>query len=291
MLRFVVILVITIVGLLRPQTGAASFYFDISNAFMPDELTQVMVGEEMVPVFESPSTQTLSRGVVIILAEQSPSGLTLSNARALTDLLNDKGWHTLISPAPYILSAESRSDTVSDVRPEQDETNDLSQPIHPRSDSRSQPMDYTMNAEQLMVLMSALNSHLRSQQGFRIVIAQGMSAAQLLDLGSQNSISAPDTLVTLAPYWPTLETNKRIPDFIAGTEFPVLDLSLPNLNPWEQQTVKMRRDHARTALKLHYRQHLLVEQSVNAYTAGNEKSPYIQSLTNAILGWVKYLGW
>lgn len=258
----------------------ASYYYDISHAFMPDELTQISVGENIVPVFESPSNQSLSRGVAIILADQSPEGLSLNNAIQLSYRLNDKGWHTVVSPAPIPIA----QNTAQDV----EETQNT---VHPRSDSRHQAFDYTLHSQHLMLLINALNAHVEQYQGYNLIIAQGMNAAQLLDLGSKNAISLPNTLVTIAPYWPDIDTNKRIPQFISETEFPVLDLSIPHLNVWEQQTVKMRKNLATTSLKLHYRQQVVTVPSVKIQSTKNEKNPFIQSVASNILGWIRYLGW
>lgn len=276
-MRQVIIALITIIAGLLPNKAMASYYYDISHAFTPDELTQISVGENLVPIFESLSNQSLSRGVAIILADQSPDGLSLSNAIQLSYGLNQKGWHTVVSPAPI----------PSMINPTQDDP----KAIHPRIDNRHQAFDYSEHSQHLMLLINALNAHLEHYQGYNLVIAQGMNAAQLLDLGSRNAISEPNTLVAIAPYWPDMETNKRIPQFISETEFPVLDLSIPYLNFWEQQTVKMRKTLATTSLKLHYRQQVVRAANVKIQPTENEINPYIQSITSSILGWIRYLGW
>ena len=277
MLRSLIIALSTIMGLLLPNMGVASYYYDISHAFSPEELTQISVGEERVPVFESSSNLALSRGVAIILAEQSPQGLPLSSAIQLSYMLNDKGWHTLVSPAPIPLT--------------QNKNDDIPETLHPKSDSRAHVFDYTLHSQHLMLLMQALNTHLDNHQGYNMVIAHGMNAAQLLDLGAQNAISLPSTLVTIAPYWPNTKNNKRIPELITHTECPILDLSIPYLNSWEQQTVKTRKTLANTSLKLHYRQLVLTAPNVKIEPAENEKNPYIQLIASSILGWTRYLGW
>lgn len=277
MLRLTVMIMLSTAIFGVPYPTQASYYHDISHGFLPNELSEVLVGEESVPIFESPSTLPLSRGVVLILAQKSDLGLSLINAKQLAQLLNEKGWYTVVSPAPVAIFQEAESENLTD--------------IHPKSDSRALRLDYAQNAQRLTMLMQALHSHISSHQGFRVVVAQGMNAAQLLALSSQDLITDPDTLVTLSPYWPTNEQNQRIPSLVATSDFPLLDISVSNFNTWEQHTVTKRKTLSHASLKLHYRQHQFVGQGFELSLHQNDQNPIIQSVANKILGWMKYLGW
>ena len=201
-----------LMGYFAPGAQAQSLYEDITHAFLPDDITYVMAGEIRVPIFESPSALPISRGAAIILADASPTGLSIGDARHLASLLNEKGWHAVVSPVSFTL--EEEPDLPVD------------EAIHPKSDSRLQRQSYVSSSQHLTILINALNTHLESHQGFRMNIAYGMQAAQLLDLGSKGIIPSPDTLVAITPFWPNADINRGVPEFIAGTEFPVLDLSI-----------------------------------------------------------------
>ncbi|MDO6565766.1 hypothetical protein Q4561_01715 [Alteromonas sp. 1_MG-2023] len=256
---------------------AQSLYEDITHAFLPEDITYVMAGEIRVPIFESSSALPVSRGVAIILADASPSGLSIRDARHLASLLNEKGWHAVVSPVSFALEEEP------DLPVEE--------ATHPKADSRLQQLNYVTASQHLTTLMNALNTHLESHQGFRMNIAYGMQAAQMLDLGSKGIIPSPDTLVTIAPFWPNVDINRSVPEFIAGTEFPVLDLSINDTNPWATQTEVKRKQLAATSLKLHYRQQSLATQNSTFGLMENENSANIQLIGANILGWAQYLGW
>jgi hypothetical protein len=122
-------------------------------------------------------------------------------------------------------------------------------------------------------------------------IAYGMQAAQLLDLGSKGIIPSPDTLVAITPFWPNADINRGVPEFIAGTEFPVLDLSINDTNTWASQTETKRKQLAITSLKLHYRQQSLSTHNSTFGLMDNENSAKIQLIAGSVLGWTQHLGW
>lgn len=279
MLRLLNNLMCCMLALVLCHAAQASYYTDISNAFMPDELSQLSVGEDSVPIFEIPATTPLARGVVMILSEQSPSGLNLIQAKNLAHLMSQKGWHSIVSPVPLVLTDNVQLD------------NESVSPTHPRADSRHTLLDYEASSQHLTLLLNALNAHSQRHQGFRILVAQGMSAAQILALGAEQKIESPNTLVTLSPYWPQASINRQIPSAMANTDFPVLDLAVPNVNEWAARTVDNRRFVASTSLKLHYRQQKIPAHISASSIGESKKSPYIQLLGGHIIGWTRYLGW
>lgn len=264
-------------GYFVPGAQAQSLYEDITHAFLPDDITYVMAGEIRVPIFESSSALPISRGAAIILADASPTGLSIGDARQLASLLNEKGWHVVVSPVSLTL--------------EEDPDLPVDEAIHPKADSRLQRQNYVSSSQHLTILINALNTHLESHQGFRMNIAYGMQAAQLLDLGSKGIIPSPDTLVAITPFWPNDDINRAVPEFIAGTEFPVLDLSINGTNPWALQTQAKRKQLATTSLKLHYRQQSLFTQNSTFGLMDNENSAKIQLIAGSVLGWAQHLGW
>lgn len=305
---------IVCVFVLLCHCAQASYYTDISNAFMPNELTHVQVGEERVPIFEIPAVTPLTRGIVLILAEQSPSGLNIRQAKSLANLMSKKGWHSIVSPVPVILAspfanydmpstssvstelrANSNTENSSSTNAQMNNTNNEQNiniaALHPRQDTRPPTLDYNRSAQHLTLLLNALYEHSKAHRGFRIVIAQGMSAAQILSLGAAEKIAPPNTLVTLSPFWPQASINSQIPTAIAGTDFPVLDLAVANVNEWATRTEDNRRFIASTSLKLHYRQQKLPANTFSSSFNDDNKSPFIQLLGGHIIGWTRYLGW
>ena len=258
---------------------------DVQHALMPDEYQEIIVGESSFPVFDTPSSLPLTLGVAFIFADDSASGFSLFDAQHLSSSLNEKGWRTVIFP--LFLNA-SVADQISA------ETAEISDPetqINAREDSRKMIADYTDIQQQLMLIMNQLYQFSDSTAGFRLVIASGMTAAQLIDLGANARIAAPDTMVSIFPYWPHYSINQALPSLVAQTPFPLLDISYAQQNPWDEKTAQQRETLARSSLKLHYRQRRLASPHIHHPTTQNQQPPHIQLLAGQILGWTRYLGW
>jgi hypothetical protein len=289
-----------------PKAAFGDYFTDISHGFALGEVQELLVGERIVPIIEVESQTPLSQGVAIIIVEPFLSSFSLSQSKELAGYLSEKGWRVVISPFNLNTmptesdiepadTSEQGADTQAAVDTSAEQTSDSSgqgnRVIHPRSTNLTQYFDFEKTSERLTEQLIALNNRLQNVQGYRLVVAQGMLAATFLDATSNNLAFEPDSLVTISPYWPEADVNKSISDLVANTSFPVLDLSIDGLSDWENSTVVMRRNRAKTSLKLHYRQVLLPSSNSVFSLNQNQKTPYIQLVANNTIGWTRYLGW
>ncbi|MCU7553012.1 alpha/beta hydrolase family protein [Alteromonas sp. ASW11-19] len=268
---------------LANTAGASVRAADVARQFFPGEYQTVLAGEQTVPVLFSEASLPLVRGVIIILVEEGTQNLNLASARELAFALNTKGWHTLVSPSLLVTGAPATQTTET--------TGETATQPHPMSASVTPAVNYAASQAQLLQLMTALNNYLTSYKGYRLVVASGMTAAQLLALSASDTLAPPDSMITIAPFWPQREYNHELPGLMAQTGFPLLDISTSMANPWQRDTATKRRNAARTALKLQYRQRQL--QAVNTASADGRSAnaPFVNWLSGEIYGWISYLGW
>lgn len=300
LLRTMLAAIGAVLTLIAPALGAPSPE-DTSRQFFDDEMSTLLVGEQSVAVFPAPSTLPLKRGVAVLFYEPGSLGLTFDVAAQVGNRLNEHGWDTLLVPAMF--SANTSLSETSDN--EQDA-------VQPRTDSLSPAIGYTDSRATFSLLLNAVYQHIADKEGFRMVIAQGMTAALLLDTGSNDAITVPDTAVVLSPFWPKREHNQSIPAHLADTTFPVLDIGLNDYNNWALSTRFKRSQEARTSLKLHYRQQVMLSlgtaaiarsvsysgrqlshaiPSASSPATASSMSPFATRLAGRIHGWTTYLGW
>ncbi|MEW9798437.1 DUF3530 family protein [Alteromonas sp. CYL-A6] len=278
---------------------------DIARQLYPDEVTSLMVGDDSMPVLVSPPYTPLTRGTAVVFYESGitagNTGLTLDIASQLTGRLNGAGWQTVLVPS-MLTPLTTATDTT---------TLPADSPVHPRTDSMQVAIDYVASRNTTMLQLAALNRFLRNADGYRMLIAQGMTATLLLDSADNESSTPPDTMVVLSPFWPERERNLTVPEMIARTSFPVLDIALNDFNNWALATRFLRERAATTALKLHYRQRPLSSLGSSVINAGTASlsgagmrtdvtaqnagfagaSPFAVRLAGRIYGWITYLGW
>ena len=291
-----------------PKAAFGDYFTDISHGFALGEVQELLVGERVVPIIEVESQTPLSQGIAIILVEPFLSSFSLSQSKELAGYLSEKGWRVVISPFNLNMmptksglestdtsgqGADDQSAAVGSATAQQQlgsngQSNSI---IHPRSTNLTQYFNFEKTSESLTEQLTALNNRFQNVQGYRLVVAQGMLAATFLDATSNDLAFEPDSLVTISPYWPEADVNKSISDLVANSSFPVLDLSIDGLSDWEKNTVVMRRNRAKTSLKLHYRQVLLPSSNSVFSLNQNQKTPYIQLVANNTIGWTRYLGW
>ncbi|MBC3766255.1 DUF3530 family protein [Neptunicella marina] len=216
------------------------------------------------------------KGLALLISDFSrPSA---SNLHQLSKRLNRAGWQTLIIPAPVTLEL-----TNLDLSQEQaDRQQQLA-----NSFRKGEFVDQQA-AEQLeqtfLSQMQTINQSVNQPSGFRLVIAQGMSAAWLAKIYQEKKLPAPDALVAIGPYFPQWQLNQQLGEMLAGMTAPVLDLYSNSDNNWVTSTSERRRIEAQKAFKVHYRQRLVAGFASNA----TEPSGFI---SREITGWVKSMGW
>ncbi|BFT29101.1 hypothetical protein D210916BOD24_02770 [Alteromonas sp. D210916BOD_24] len=249
-----------------------------------------MAGENNLPIIQVDAQSPLPLGTAVILTEPFPSSITLAEGHSLATMLSEKGWNVIISPFHLPLK-EPSDDTDSNEAQEPNKDTAQIASIHPRSNSLSQHADFNATQGALQIQLNALNNFIKDRQGYRLYIAQGMVAAAYISATREQPSLYPDTFVAISPFWPELAINNQVVEHVAQSEFPVLDLSLSNFNGWATITHERRRISAKNALKLHYRQINIPNNSSYFSMTPNQKSPYIQLVANNTIGWTRHLGW
>ncbi len=99
--------------------------------------------------------------------------------------------------------------------------------------------------------------HLEQQPGYRIVVAEGVTAAFLIQLYAAKAIPAPDAFVVIGPYLPQWHLNNAIAAQLASFSFPVLDLQPAYAGSWSLSSAAERVKQARRLQHPAYRQRVL----------------------------------
>ncbi len=276
------------------------FFTDISNAYLPGEVKELLAGELTIPVIELEAHTPLPLGTAVLLTEPFPSSLTLAQGNTLAQILSEKGWNVVLSPFNLPIKDVIEADTQGNSSADNSSTassatnspeQQTATKIHPRSNQLTQYLDFDATSTQLTLQLNALNNYLQGRQGYRMVIAQGMLAATYLSVTKDQGTLHPDTFVAISPFWPDTRVNDLIIDNIAQAEFPLLDLSLEGFNDWTQDTLDRRRISAQNALKIHYRQIIIPTHALAISANQSQKPPHIQLVANNTIGWTRYLGW
>ena len=255
--------------------GAYSLQQELAARYSDREIMSVMAGEVPVTVVRQPATIALERGIAIILTEPGYQGLTLQAAETLAARMNRWGWQTLLvlSPIP------------TGVPPATDQ-----QTLQPDgyTDSTISWLDASATETHITLLLDTLNQSVKDVPGYRMIVSQGMTAAQLIKLNAEDRITSPDTLITITPFWPDNATNRQLASLVKATSSPLLDITGAINNRWEQQTRQLRRRQATSALKMHYRQREMAPD-LGGHSA--IKSVFANQLSKQIYGWTRHLGW
>lgn len=252
---------------------------DIVSSKFADGYETLLVGEREMIVIVNEATSPITRGVAVLVGEAGQSPLSHDSLAPLIPLLNQYGWVTMLMPAPagafYGLAIET------EATPAPEKTEDR---INPRSGLTVLDDDtFAKQETELMQQLQTIAQRSTDYPGFFIVVAQGSSAAWITKIYSEKTLSPPDALVIIGPYWPDRKYNILIPDLVANTEMPVLDFYSRNDNKWATATQLTRKIIAEKVLKLHYRQRDIISQrfDIERY----------ELISKDIYGWLTHMGW
>lgn len=252
-------------------SNGETFATDVQQRLPLGEVEMLLAGTEQLPVFSSPASVPLTRGVALIVSPTQSGIFGGSGLSSITRSLNQWGWRVVILPAPVL---QQSSDI---LRAESDPQNAMS------GEGNVSQEAMTRFSLSLSQRLEAAYAHIETTPGFRLLIAQGSSAAGLIRLLEQGNLMAPDGLVVASPFLPDTEHNRELPMQLARTLVPVLDLTSQWDNRWSQMTADERQIRAVTELKMHYRQRDIV---------GTEFNPIqYEGVAKEIYGWITSLGW
>ena len=256
-------------------------------------------GQSIIYVLQE-NTTAITRGVAVMIADSSIPILGQEGFSNLANEMNKIGWVTILIPAPDIgfipitipeavleENQETTSEEETKILADTQETSlgaplldlDISQSAVTTIDNQA----FVKHEQQLVSLLQAVFEKSQEYPGYFLVISKGTSAAWLSKIYAEKTLVSPDAFVMVSPYWPDRKHNQRLPEWIAITPMPVLDLHGSWDNGWARKTVSRRQIAAVKALKLQYRQRELL-----GFTMHQQHSAYIGK---EIYGWISHMGW
>lgn len=239
--------------------------------------------EQLMVISESHTA--LTKGVAVIVAETGTNSLSRHALAELVKPLNATGWVTVLLPAPTFAFEPLKGKNLNpeQIPPTLEDNATTKAPFSFEDREQISASDFTTHESHMTTLMESVVEVSSNYPGFFLVIAQGTSAAWLSKIYADQTISQPDALVAISPYWPDYHYNKQLPKWLANVQAPVLDMYNSWDNAWIKKTAPQRVIEAEKALKLHYRQREIVGQPY-------DKQQFIY-VAKEIYGWLTHMGW
>jgi hypothetical protein len=273
---------------------------DIQRGLFSDAYQTFEIDERPIIYVLQENTTAITRGVAVLIADSSIPIVGQEGFAALANELNKIGWVTILLPAPDVgfmptieqqAAIEDKETTTADIEPPTPSEEPVTSPSAPILDldinksavTTIQDLAFIKHEQQLVSLLQAVFEKSQEYPGFFLVISKGTSAAWLSKIYAEKTLDTPDAFVIISPYWPDRKHNQRLPQWIANTSMPVLDLYSSWDNAWAQQTVITREIATIRALKLQYRQRELL-----GFNMHQQHSAYI---AKEIYGWISHMGW
>lgn len=191
-------------------------------------------------------------GVSWIFADNDSSANNPNFIQSLRYQLNDKGLHT------YSISPFSEID-IADEKARASRQKELKQRI------------------------KVLQDKLVNQEGKRLIIAQGRSAVDMVDIIAANEQLQPDALVLLGTYTRDQKSLSKLNQLVAQLKLPVLDLYHRADNEVIVKNAELRRTESRRDHKRDYRLTQII--AITGTDAAQRET------SQAIYGWLTTLGW
>lgn len=256
--------------------GSTSFAkaSDLHRQFDDSYITEIIVSEGSTHSLRIESSRAISLGVATVLVSPNGGKLSFHSALKLADELSLKGWHVdVVSDSWLRIPVEASASTMK----EQPNSSATSQPwmssLHPQ-------IELNGLSQHLQIMMNGLNTNSANINGFRLVIAEGIVAALLLNLDER--FTGADAVTLIAPFWPDTAINQTLAEKSASFSVPILDLDFVSSNRFAHSTSTLRAKKARIGIKLNYRQRLFpIAQRHNT----------IDWIGGEIVGWTRSLGW
>lgn len=223
------------------------------NKYLPaSEIAWLSEKEARFLTLWSEQTSASPVGVSWIFADSGCSANNPNFIQSLRYQLNDKGLHTYsISPFSEVNMA--------------DETAKASR------------------HKQLEQRIKVLQDKIVNQDGKRLIIAQGRSAIDIIDIIANNAKIQPDAVVIIGAYTYDQKSLTKLNQQIAQLKLPVLDLYHRSDNETIIKNAKLRKVESRRDQKSDYRLTEIISLG---------GSPDAQQETSqAIYGWLTSLGW
>lgn len=146
--------------------------------------------------------------------------------------------------------------------------------LDPAAEKKQKTMDTFRQqfAERIVKLSDAK----LQEGGFKLLLAQGTSAAWAANLIASEQLPAPDALVLLDGFFPNQLSNQTLAKQVAQASIPTLDLYQEEGGRWPLLAAEARKSESRRSHKLNYRPYALMA---------------LDETPGRIQGWLTHLGW
>lgn len=287
--------------LMASRSADASTLTDVQRQLFPDQAKILEVNNTAVPLVESLNTTANLYGVAVLIGESGRPPASQQNLAMLTQYLNNLGWVTMqISPPTVGFEPDLADDSKSEAQSE-DQANDSASQVDSSANdqattaSSSTPSSpqyqlhrisnahFLLHEQELRERVSAVMQRAQNYSGFRLVIAQGTSAAWMIKMYAEEQIPSPDAFVAISAFWPQRNLNALIASYTANTPMPLLDIYSNHDNNWGLMSALERKNSSHKNLKLDYRQRHLT------HTFNTQSDS--EFVSKEIYGWLHYLGW
>lgn len=236
---------------------------DLSRLMPQDELKPLLAGDtEFLSLYrEHMSAQ--QRGVVLIIPDWQHLPTNNDGVNFLRTQLNDLGYATLAMTVPDIdwqaVPAETENAQSEPADSNQTDNNEssaapLKAPVHVDAIAQISNAiidNYKLN---LIARFNALYQSALNEDGKIVVIAQGASAAVLLEHYGEFPNTDIDAFVSLSSYLPNTERNQQLNAIISTISPPLLDIYYSIDNPDLLLSVADRKRWVKRHSKYDYRQ-------------------------------------
>jgi hypothetical protein len=274
---------------------------DIQRGLFADTYQIFDIDNQPVIYVLQENTTAITRGVAVMIADSGIPIVGQEGFATLANEMNKIGWVTILIPAPDIgfiptIDPQGELEDAGKATTEEEETKTSADTQETSASAVLLDLDISKSAvttiddqafvkheQQLVSLLQAVIEKSQEYPGFFLVISKGTSAAWLSKIYAEKTLNSPDALVVISPYWPDRKHNQRLPEWIANTPMPVLDLYSSGDNGWARKTVSRRQITAVKALKLQFRQRELL-----GFNMHQQYSAYIGK---EIYGWISHMGW
>lgn len=273
---------------------------DIQRGLFSDTYQSFDIDDQQIVYVLQENTTAITRGVAVMVADSGIPIVGQEGFLGLAKEMNKIGWVTMLLPAPdtglmpiILADAAKPEDGATDAEtetnpPTETQTVDPSASIESLDISKSavttlDDQSFVKHEQQLVAILQAARRKSLEYPGFFLVISKGTSAAWLSKIYAEKTLDAPDAFVVISPFWPDRKHNQQLPDWIANTPMPVLDLYSGLDNGWARNTSSQREIAAIKSLKLQYRQRELLGFNIH-----HQHSAYI---SKEIYGWISHMGW
>ncbi|MGY3884398.1 DUF3530 family protein [Aeromonas aquatica] len=154
----------------------------------------------------------------------------------------------------------------------------LPSPQQTELDPAAEKKQKTMDAfrQQFAERIVKLSDAKLQEGGFKLLLAQGTSAAWAANLIASEQLPAPDALVLLDGFFPNQLSNQTLAKQVAQASIPTLDLYQEEGGRWPLLAAEARKSESRRSHKLNYRPYALME---------------LDETPARIQGWLTHLGW